>query len=227
MGSEMCIRDSTKVHKWAVRNNLKLNCSKSTEVIFRDHRRRRRDAAVAIEPAPLPGIARSSCLKMLGVSIENNFSTAQHVRHLVTTSAQSVYALRVLRTRGLDDDALQHIYRATVVARLTYAASAWRGLTKAPDRKRIDSVLDRARRHGYCPPDLPTFDELCNIADDKLFGRTMLMPNHVLHALIPPQSSASQRYNLRHRAHSLQLPSHTTRLSDCDFITRMLYKDIY
>jgi len=86
---------------------------------------------------------------MLGVSIENNFSIAQHVQRLVTTSAQTVYALRLLRSRGLDDDALQHNYRATVVARLTYAASAWRGLTKAPDSKRIDSLLDLARCHGY------------------------------------------------------------------------------
>jgi len=164
---------------------------------------------------------------MLGVSIENNFSVAQHVQRLVTASAQTVYALRVLRTRGLGDDALQHIYRATVVARLTYAASAWRGLIKAPDRKRIDSVLDRARHHGYCPPDLPTFEELCNIADDELFGRAMRLSNHVLHALIPAQSYASQRYNLRHRTHALQLPSHTTRLSDSNFITRMLYKDKY
>jgi len=98
------------------------------------------------------------------------------------------------------------------------------GLTKAPDRNSIDSVLDRARRHGYCPLDLPTFDELCNIADDKLFGRAMRLPNHVLHALIPPQSTASQIYNLRHRGHSPQLPSHTTRLSDSNFITRMLYR---
>ena len=64
-----------------------------------------------------------------------------------------------------------------VVARLTYAASAWRGLIKAPNRKLIDSVqtvLDRARRHGYCPPDLPTFDELCkNTADDELFSRAI------------------------------------------------------
>ena len=45
-------------------------------------------------------------------------------------------------------------------------------LTKAADRKRIDSVLDRARRHGYCPLDLPVFDELCKI-DDELFGRAM------------------------------------------------------
>ena len=104
---------------------------------------------------------------------------------------------------------------------------SWRCLVKAPDRNRIDSVLDRARRHGYCPPDLPTFDELCNTADDELFVRAILLSNHVLHALIPPQSSALQKYNLRHRGHSLQLPSHASRLSDSNFITRMLYKDKY
>jgi len=74
---------------------------------------------------------------------------------------------------------------------------------------------------------LPKFDELCNIADDELFGRAMRLPTHVLHALIPPQSTASQIYNLRHRGHSLQLPSHTTRLSDSNSITRMLYKGKY
>ena len=46
---------------------------------------------------------------MLGVSIESNFSVAQHVQRLVTASAQTVYALRVLQTRGLGDDALQHL----------------------------------------------------------------------------------------------------------------------
>ena len=43
---------------------------------------------------------------MLGVSIENIFSIAQHVKRLVTASAQTVNALRVLWTRGMDDDAL-------------------------------------------------------------------------------------------------------------------------
>ena len=40
------------VQKWAERNNLKLNCSKSTEVIFRDPRRRRHHDAAATEPVP-------------------------------------------------------------------------------------------------------------------------------------------------------------------------------
>ena len=90
---------------------------------FQGQQRRRHTTA---EPAPLSGIARCSCMKMLGVTVGNDFSISQrNVQRLVTSSAQARYALRVLRTRGLDDAALQHVLRATVVARLTYAASVW------------------------------------------------------------------------------------------------------
>ena len=119
------------------------------------------------------------------------------------------------------------MFRATVVARLTHAASAWRGLTKASDRQRINSVLDRARRHGYCLPDVPTFDELCDTADEELFSKTVKLSHHVLHTLLPPPPTASQNYNFRYRTHSLELPAHTTHLTDCALITRMLYKDVY
>jgi len=82
---------------------------------------------------------------MLGVVIADDFSVAQHVQQLVTSNVQTNYALlRVLRCHGLDNATLQHVYRATVVARLTYAASAWRGFIKASDRQRINSVIDRA-----------------------------------------------------------------------------------
>ena len=39
--------------------------------------------------------------------------------------------------------------------------------------------------------------------------------------------TASQRYNMRERSHSLQLPEHSAHLSDCNFIIRMLYKNAY
>ena len=117
----------------------------------------------------------------------------------------------MLRTRGLSTAALQHVFRSTAVARLMYAASSWRGLTKASDHQRINSVNDQARRHGYCSPDLPTFDDLCDTADDELFAKAARLLNHVLHALLPSPSTASQRYDLRQRIHSLQLPS------DCNF----------
>ena len=62
-------------------------------------------------------------------------------------------------------------------------------------------------------PSLPisSFDELCDTADDELFSKVVRMNNHVLHTLLPPPTSASQNYNLRHRTHQLQLPTHPTQ----------------
>ena len=197
------------IHVWVEQNNLRLNSNKSCDVIFTDSRRRRRHVA---EPAPLPEITRSRILKMLGVDIASDFSVLRHVQRLVSASKQTIYALHVLRSHGLSNAAVQHVYWVTVVARLTYTASVWYSLIKACDCQRMDSMINRARRYRYCALDLPSFDELLN---------------HVLHALLPPPSIALQYYNLRECSHSLQLPEHSAHLSDSNFITHMLYKNIY
>ena len=212
------------ISTWAQKNNLRLNCAKSCEVVFSNTRRRRRQFE---QPPPLPGIKRQHSLKMLGVHIADDFSVGQHVQRLTTSCAQTLYALRVLRHHGMNNSDLQLVFRAVVVARLTYAASAWRGFITAASRQRINALTDRAKRLGYCAEDLPTVDELCDVADDDLFYKIVCYSNHVLHNIIPPPSTASQHYNLRPRTHSLQLTEHTTHLSDCNFITRMLYKNVY
>jgi len=63
--------------------------------------------------------------------------------------------------------------------------------------------------------------------DINLFRSTLNNPHHTLHALLPPQSTTSQNYQLRHRAHDRQLPVHLGHLIDNNFITRLLYKDMY
>jgi len=198
--------------------------TKLAEILFSDSKRRRWHVD---EPSPLPGIVHCRSMKMLGVIIGDDFSVAQHVQRLVASSAQTHYALRVLRCHGLNTAALQHIYRATVVARITYAASAWHGFTKASQRQRIDKVMDRVRRLGYYLPDAPTFGDLCDTTDDELFSKARLWSNHVLHALLLPLSAASQRYNFRQRPHSLQLPEHKTQLSNSNFLICLQYKNTY
>ena len=69
-------------------------------------------------------------------------------------------------------------------------------------------------------------DHLCNSADDKLFIK-IRTSNHILHTLLPAQSTASQNYDLRQRVHTLQLPERSTHLSDRNFLMRMLYKNSY
>jgi len=42
-----------------------------------------------------------------------------------------------------------------------------------------------------------------------------------------PQSLATQNYDMRPRTHNRQLPDRSGHLTDCNFLTRLLYNDIY
>ena len=92
------------VEHWARANNLQMNRAKSKEIIiFVDTRRKRK----ALEPSPLPGVARVTTLKILGVTLTTTLSASDHVRDVISNSAQTLYALRVLRAHGMPDYALQ------------------------------------------------------------------------------------------------------------------------
>jgi len=84
----------------------------------------------------------------------------------------------------------------SVVAKLLYDCLAWSGFITASDRHRVDAFLRRSKRSGYCQPDLPSFDELLEDADDKLFNKLCNNPQHSLHYLLPPPNLASQHYNI-------------------------------
>jgi hypothetical protein len=211
------------IEAWALKNNLTLNRKKSKEIIFVDTRRKR---GVAAFP-PMPGIPLVTSLKVLGVTLTNGLSASDHVRGVMTNCSQTLYALRVLRTHGMCDLALQTIFRSVVVAKLLYACSAWWGFTNATDRQRVNAFLRRSIRCGYCPTDLPPFEELCQAADQQLFAKILTNNSHLLHELLPPPTVASQNYFLRTRAHNRQLVSHSGHLTDSNFFTRMLFANIY
>jgi len=135
---------------------------------------------------------------------------------------------RTLAFRGLCDAGLQTVFHSVIVAKLLYASSAWSGFTTADDRQRVNAFLRSGKRCGFCREDLPMFEELLDNRDEQLFNKIMNNTQHVLYSLLAPPSAASpQHYQLRQRAHNRQLPQHTGRLTDCNFITRMLYRDSY
>jgi len=127
------------------------------QVIFYDSRRRH----VVHSPPLLSGIARVYTLKVLRVTCSSHLSASEHIHHVISDSAQSLYALRVLRHHGMNDIGLQTIFRAVVVTRLMYASPAWRGFATATELKQVDEFLRRCKRCGYCSSDLPDFEELC------------------------------------------------------------------
>ena len=91
------------IETWAARNNLALNRKKSKEIIFIDPRRKYQ----FVVPSSLPDIVRDTSVKILAVSITDSLSASDHVRGVISSSAQTLYALRVLRAHGMNDMALQ------------------------------------------------------------------------------------------------------------------------
>jgi len=83
----------------------------------------------------LPDICRVTTIKVLGVTITNHLSISDHGRDVIFKCSQSLYALKVL-SNGMNDEALRHVYRAVVIAKLLYASLAWLAYTTAADRAR-------------------------------------------------------------------------------------------
>ena len=80
-------------------------------------------------------------LKILGVTISNNLSVSEHVQQVVSRCAQTLYALRTLRSRGMDDNVLQQVFKSVILGRMTHAASSWWGYTTAADKQRLDAFV--------------------------------------------------------------------------------------
>ena len=135
---------------------MQLNRAKSKEITFVDRRRKSK----APEPTTLPEVTHVKSLKILGVTLSTALSASDHVRDVIRNSSQTLHALWVLRAHGMPDDVLQLVYHSVIVGRLLYTSCAWSGFVSAADRKRVDAFLCRSKRCGFCPTDLPTFDDL-------------------------------------------------------------------
>jgi len=211
------------IEQWSLLNNLKLNRAKSAEIIFFDNRHK----SMTSLPPELPGIERVGRLKILGVTVTNTLTMNEHVDSILSSCAQTVFALKTLRSHGMNSECLHNVFRAVILAKLTYSASTWIGFTHASERNRIEAFLRRCKRSGLCSADIASFAELCDEADKRLFEQIISNPVHTLYYLLPPVSEGSQHYNLRTRVHNRSLPQHLTRLTDASFINRVLYHDIY
>jgi len=175
-------------------------------------------------PPPLTDIPRVSSIKILGVTISNRLSLSQHVQNVVMSCAQTVHALRTLCSHGMNNATLQIVFKSVAVAKLVYAASAWYGFCTAADRDRLEAVIRRGKRSGFCPVDQPTVREMVDDADDTMFSQ-LISSNHVLHQLMPP--SRNTCYDLRPRHHDFSLTHKPNKIVDSDFIIRMLFKNSY
>jgi len=174
---------------------------------------------------PLANISRVDVIKILGVTVTNTLSVHEHVSYVISSCSQSVHALRILRSHGMTAASVHIISKSVVVAKLVYAASSWWGFATADDRKRLQAVIRRGIRSGLCEQHHKTVEQLVEEADDKLFTYVKYNKQHVLHSTLP--GTMDTKYNLRPRPHNFKLTTKNSSVTECDYITRMLFKDVY
>jgi len=92
-------------------------------------------------------------------------------------------------------------------------------MCSAADRSRLESLLRRAKRLGYCADDVPTVADLFDSTDDDFFNRIKTNSNHVLQPYLPDKTDIP--YRLRTRSHNMTLINKTKFLSDADFLIRI------
>jgi hypothetical protein len=202
---------------WASDNNLKLNCSKSLEMVVKQPR-----SQTALPPS-LPGIARVQSLNILGVTIQHDLSMACHISNLISGASQNLYALKTLKAHGLPPSELSNICRTTLIARLTYASPAWRGFARSTELTRLQGVLSKAVRWGLYDKNQPDLADINDKSDRQLFSRVLGCSAHVLHRILPPDKC--HPYRLRKRMHSKVLPINTSSAAR-NFLHRMLFSTL-
>jgi len=161
-----------------------LNCQKSKEIIFTGRGTRNKSVALS---TPCLGINQVHSLTTLGVVLNDKLTAADHVSSLLASCSSLLYAMRVLRNHGLPATSLTDVFRATIIAKLTYCSSAWSGLTSAHDRARTDAFLRRSKRYGYCADSVPAITDIFAEADES--RQILNNESHVLHQLLPEKTN--------------------------------------
>jgi len=105
------------------------------------------------------------------------------------------------------------------------------GFTTAVDRQCLDGFIRRSKRWGFCSHFAVScfFLRAVHLANKQLFHKILVNSCRLINSLLPPHSAASQNYQLRRRPHDIQLPIHSGKFIDSNFIIRQLDRptDIY
>jgi hypothetical protein len=195
---------------WAKGKNLRLNVSKTSEIVFCRKR--------SPQPPPTPGIVRVTSMKILGVNVDDKLNFQGYVNEMLTSCCQSLFPLRTLRHHGLSDAMLQVIFSAKILPKILYAVSAWWGFLNLSTVNQVEGFLRKASRFNFYSNTRPGFVQLAECQDQTLFRDILSNDMHCLRFLLPQENNIS--YNLRKRGHSYYLPPKDDR----NFMTRCLYK---
>ena len=156
--------------------------------------------------------------------LDSHLNFGDHIDYVISSGAQSVFALNMLKSHGMSKVELSKVCRATLISKLIYASPSWWGFVSNAHKARLTSLVSKAIKWGLYDQFMPNISEICEKADENLFRSVMNNSEHILHQFLPPRHT--HKYTLRARPHDRQLTIATT-LQSKSFLIRMLNKDTY
>ena len=90
-------------------------------------------------------------MNVLGVIIDDKLSFKPHLEQRVMRNvASSIYALKVLRSKGLEGQRLWDVTRQTLMTRMLYASPVWWGFVDdRASRDRLEAVVRKLKRQNF------------------------------------------------------------------------------
>ena len=160
---------------------------------------------------PLCGIQQSVSLTLLGVTLQNDCKFSSHVKGKLREANKCLYILRSQRKDGYTHVEIDHLFKAIVLPRITYALPVYEA--SEVDLNTIQCFLKRCNKRRYTSELINIYD-LLEKCDRSLFIKIKNNVNHPLYALLPKVKESSKR--LRSQASQLQRIN-TERLKNCYF----------
>ena len=158
----------------------------------------------------------------MGIYLSDTLQFETHLVNVLKICSQRTYLLKLLRDQGMPRTHLNTVFRAIILAKITYVLPGWRWFLTLEQIGRINSFLKRAFRYGLFSQ-LFSFLDLADDADQTLFN-SMLKKEHCLQVILPEVKTSS--LHLRQKGHMFDFPRCTLEIHIRSFFPRCLFKFI-
>ena len=214
-----CVSEINNTELWASKNNLQLDRSKSTEIVFMSPRCRQ-DSTV--RPNTF-GFARIESVEALGVLFTWKLSVKLYIDELLAACAKQCSLCA-----HWGNMAYQVAWYMTFFwplpspsyHMLPQPGGDMRAQLMVPSSRHFFNVLSDSvsnlPRHQH-------LQSMCALADDQLSAKIINDSRYLLRPILPPTRVA--HYHLWKHLHNLELPARSSSLSDRGFIMRIIHKD--
>ena len=136
-----------KIEVWAEENLMKLNLSKTKELVIRGR-------TTLPPPEPINTIERVSYLKLLGVTFQDSPTNwEKHFDDLMKRAVKRTHILRVCKRNGYSVSDLDYLFNYLIMSLFTYCIRVWGVAAYTKYLSQIDRLLIRAFRLGYVQHD--------------------------------------------------------------------------